>query len=55
MRKKNDTFNITIHYLYVWYEDKVIAKVIRQDELTKFLAFLNYSTKQFSSYTLGPT
>ena len=36
MRKKNDTFNITIHYLYVWYENKVIAKISQQDELTKF-------------------
>ena len=27
MRKKNDKFNITIHYPYVWYENKVIVKV----------------------------
>ena len=27
MRKKNGKFNITIHYPYVWYENKVIAKI----------------------------
>ena len=37
--KKNDKFDITIHYPYVWYENKVIVNVSQQDELTKFLAF----------------
>ena len=27
MRKNNDKFNSTIHYPYVWYENKVIAKI----------------------------
>ena len=39
MWKKNDKFNITIDYPYAWYENKVIAKISQQDELTKFLAF----------------
>ena len=39
MRKKNDKFNIIIHYPCVWYENKVNAKISKQDELTKFLAF----------------
>ena len=39
MRKKNDKFNITIHYPYVCYENNVIANISQQDELTKFLAF----------------
>ena len=37
--KKNDKFDTTIHYPYVWYENKVIVNVSQQDELTKFLAF----------------
>ena len=39
MRKKNDKFNIIIHYPCVWYENKDNAKISQQDELTKFLAF----------------